>query len=63
MVEKTIRVFTSFEEADKADAESDVAMSPEERLNILLELRRLLHPDAAEQRLARVYRITKLERS
>ncbi|SPE31522.1 hypothetical protein SBA3_180012 [Candidatus Sulfopaludibacter sp. SbA3] len=62
-VEKKVRIFASFEEADKADAREDAAMSPEERLRILLELRDRRHPDAAEQRLARVYRVVKLERS
>jgi hypothetical protein len=62
-VEKAARVFASFEDADEADARQDAAMSSEERLNILLELRDRRHPDAAEQRLARVYRIVELERS
>jgi hypothetical protein len=38
-------------------------MSPQERLNIVIELRNRRHPDAAEQRLARVYRVVELERS
>ena len=58
-----MRVFASFEDADEADARQDTAMSAEERLNILIELRDRRHPDAAEQRLARVYRIVELERS
>ena len=62
-VEKKVRVFASFEEADEADARDDAAMSPEERLKILIGLRESRHPDAAEQRLARVCRITELERS
>jgi len=62
-VEKKVRIFASFEEADEADARDDAAMSPEERLKILFELRESRHPDAAEQRLARVSRVTELERS
>jgi hypothetical protein len=62
-VEKKVSVFASFEDADKADARYDAAMSSEERLKILIELRDHRHPDAAEQRLARVYRIIQLERS
>jgi hypothetical protein len=62
-VEKTARVFASFEDADEADARCDAAMSSEERLNILVELRDRRHPDAAEQRLARVSRVVELERS
>ena len=62
-MEKVLRVFASLEDADEADARQDAAMSSEERLNILIELRDHRHPDAAEQRLARVYRIVELERS
>jgi hypothetical protein len=42
---------------------SGKAVSRDERLNILIELRDRHHPDAAEQRLARVYRVVELERS
>lgn len=63
IVERTVRVFGSFEAADEADARNDAAMSSEERLNILLELRDRRHPNATEQRLARVYRVVELERS
>ena len=62
-VEKTVRVFANFEDADEADALDDAATSPQERLNIVIELRNRRHPDAAEQRLARVYRVVELERS
>ncbi len=62
-VEKTVKVFAGFEDADKADARYDAAMSPEQRLNALIELRDRRHPDAAEQRLARVSRVVELERS
>lgn len=62
-MEKAVRVFASFQDADEADACQDTAMSSEERLNILIELRDRRHPDAAEQRLARVYRVVELERS
>ena len=58
-----MRVFASFEDADVADARDDAAMSSEERLNILIELRDRSHPDAAEQRLARVSRVVELGRS
>jgi hypothetical protein len=62
-VEKTVKVFRSFEDAEKSDTWFDRAMSSEERLKILIELRDRRHPDAAEQRLARVSRVAKLERS
>ena len=62
-VEKTVEVFTSFEDAGDADARYDASLSPQERLGILIELRNRRHPDAVEQRLARVSRVVKLERS
>ena len=62
-VEKRVRVFASSQDADAADARADAARSPEERLNIVIELRDSRHPDAAEQRLARVSRVVELERS
>jgi hypothetical protein len=62
-VEKKATVFASFKDADEADARSDAAMSPEERLKILIELRDRREPDAAEQRLAHVSRVVELERS
>jgi hypothetical protein len=62
-VENKAKVFASFEAADEAEARSDTAMSAAERLKILIELRDGRDPDAAEQRLARVYRVVELERS
>jgi hypothetical protein len=62
-VEKRARVFASFEDADEADAREEAAMSSQERLNILIELRDRRHPDAAQQRLARVSRVVELDRS
>jgi hypothetical protein len=47
-VEKTVRVFRSFDDADTADALDDASLSAEQRLRILFELRDLRHPDAAE---------------
>jgi len=58
-----VRIFASFKDADEADARNDAAMSPQERLNFLIELRDRRDPDAAEQRLARVCRVVELERS
>ena len=61
-MEKVIRVFASFSESDEADASADASMTPEERIRVTLELRDLLHPDAAQQGFARVLRVTQLER-
>jgi hypothetical protein len=62
-VEKKVRIFASFKEADEADARDDASMSAQQRLNLLIRLRDERHPDAAEQRLARVSRVVELERS
>jgi hypothetical protein len=62
-VEKIVQVFASFADAEEADARYDAALTPQERLRILIELRDMRHPDAADQRLARVCRIIKLEQS
>jgi hypothetical protein len=62
-VEKTVRVFSSFKEADEADTQAYANLTPEQRLRITLELRDRHHPDAAAQRFARVCRVIKLERS
>jgi hypothetical protein len=61
-MEKVVRVFDSFAEADEADALFDAQLSPEERIQIVIDLRDLRHPDAAQQGLARVCRIVELER-
>ena len=61
-MEKTAKVFANFEDADEADARYDAAMSSAECLKILIELRDRRHPDAAEQRMARVFQVMGLER-
>ena len=63
MVEKVVRIFSNFEEADAADAVSRAQMTPQQRAGIFFELRERAHPDALKQRLARVYRVLELERS
>lgn len=62
-VEKKVRIFSSFREADEVDARDYMAMTPEERIQIVIELRDRRHPDAAKQGLARVCRIIKREQS
>jgi hypothetical protein len=62
-VEKTIQVFGSFEEADRADAARDASLTPEERIQIVLELRAQRHPTAELEGFARVCRVVELERS
>jgi hypothetical protein len=62
-MEKVIRIFDSFSEADAADAEEDRAMTPERRVAMVFELRERLYPDAAQQGFARVCRVIELDRS
>jgi uncharacterized protein YdeI (YjbR/CyaY-like superfamily) len=57
-MEKTVSKFRSFEEAEKADREFYKKLTPQERLDILLEL--LSH--GTKQRLERIYRVTKFSR-
>jgi hypothetical protein len=62
-MEKVITILGSFEEADRAEREYYRRLSPQERLEILLELNdRWLGTGDAEtsQGLERVYRITEL---
>jgi hypothetical protein len=61
-VEKVVRVYSSFEEADAADAREASRLSPEERIRLVIELRDRRHPDAAQQGFARVCRVVELER-
>ena len=61
-MEKIVRVFASFEEADAADTLSRAQMTPQQRAAMFFELRERAHPDAVKQRLARVYRVLELER-
>jgi hypothetical protein len=62
-MEKVVRVFDSFEEADTADALSRAQLTPQQRAGIFFELRERAHPDAFKQGFARVYRVLELERS
>lgn len=62
-MEKVVRIFDTFEEADAADARSRAQMSPQQRTDIFFALRQRAHPDAINQRLARVYRVLELEQS
>ncbi len=58
VVEKTVKQFSSFAEAEKADRDFYKKLSGNERLQILVEL---LNHDP-EQRLERVSRIIKFQR-
>lgn len=60
VMERTVRIFKSFEEAEKADTEYYRSLSPSERVDILLMLRDQYSPydDELTQRFERVCRIT-----
>jgi len=61
-MEKIVRKFDSFDEADNADDEYYRAMSGNERLQILVELIMPENPDAAIiERSARVHPLTEHE--
>jgi len=60
---KVVRIFKSHAEADEADALADAQLTPAQRIQRVIELRDRLYPDAAQQGLARVCRIIKLEQS
>jgi len=61
-MEKVARLFASFEEADEADRQDHVRMSPRQRVEMLLWLRRSMVKDGDEsaERLERV--LTVVER-
>jgi hypothetical protein len=63
VVEKRVRKFSSFEQAEEAEIRDDMAMTPQERLEVVIELMNRNLPDGAQQRLARVFKIIKHERS
>lgn len=61
IMEKGGRIFRSFEEAEAATIAEHMRMSPNDRIELLLELQKMRFPDATEQRLAPVCRITQFE--
>jgi len=61
-MEKVVRKFRSFREADEADLRFYRSLSGNERVNILLELVRQATADETTEGFKRVYRIVKLPR-
>jgi hypothetical protein len=60
-VEQVVHKFTTFEEAEEADRAYYRALTPAERLSIMIDM---IYPeggDAASARFERVYRIVKFE--
>jgi hypothetical protein len=62
-MEKVVRVFNSFDEADAANRKERAQMTPEQRAEIFFQLRERSHPDAFTQGFTRVYRVLELEQS
>jgi hypothetical protein len=62
-MEKVVRVFNSFEEADEANDRERQSLTPEERVEAFLQIQQRGFPNGADQRLARVYRVLTLEQS
>ena len=63
-MEPVLAKFRTFHEADAATREYYRRLSPQERLEILFQLRAMAHQesDATSGKLARVYRIAQLPR-
>jgi hypothetical protein len=63
-MDRELRAFSSFAEADSASRAQYGAMSPDERLALVLELCRRHREEQGEtaERLARVYRVVELAR-
>ncbi len=62
-MDPVIRKFSSFAEADAAEEESDIQLTPQQRLLLIMQLREQFYGDAVHQRLDRVCRIVKRDES
>ena len=58
-----VRKFSSFAESDRANREHYRSLTPEQRVDIVLELVARAQADEIEQGFARVYRVVKLHES
>jgi hypothetical protein len=63
MLEKVVRKFASFEEADAADRDYYRLLAPSERLSIMLDLTFPEGSEASSGRLERVCRVTQIGKS
>lgn len=63
-MEKVVRVFHSFEEADAADREYYRSLTGQEKLELMVDFLAAFREseDESGERLARVYRVAQLER-
>ncbi len=62
-MEKVVRIFKSFAEADATDDRSLRAMTPQQRVDIFFAIQQRGYLDASDESLARVCRVLKLEQS
>jgi hypothetical protein len=62
-VEKELRVFKSFAEAEAAEDAYYAAMAPNDRLALVFEIVAQAYPDEVEQRSERICRVVKLKGS
>jgi hypothetical protein len=63
MMEKEIRVFKSFAEADAADDRYYASLKPAQRLAMTFEIVAKAHPHEIKQRSERICRVIKLKGS
>lgn len=61
-MEKVLNIFNGFEEADRADDEYYASLSPQQRVDLLLDMVAAYRESLGEtgQRLERVYRVVEL---
>ena len=62
-MEKTVRIFNSFEEADAADSLARSQMTPQQRVDIFFAIKERSCPDATNQGLARICRVLERQQS
>lgn len=64
-MEKVLRVFNSFESADEADDEYYASLTPQQRVDLLLDMIAAYRESTGEtsERLERVYRVVRLSES
>jgi len=64
-MEKVLKVFSSFEEAERADEEYYASLSPQQRVDLLLDLIAAYRESLGEagQKFERVYRVVELSKS
>lgn len=62
-MEKVVRIFESFKDADEANILERRSLTPEERVEIFLEIQQRGFRNGVDERLARVCRVLTLEQS